>query len=73
MIDKANNLNTDDNVADEIAPEDLKLARDALRSFFSHYYKGEWSIKDPLDIEKLQSSFENQNGIVIVSTSFLKV
>jgi hypothetical protein len=58
----------------EVAPQEgIDKAKDLLRSFFAHLYRGEWSIKDPLDKKRLHSSFENQNGIMFVSIFLYKI
>lgn len=61
------------NNTEEQPPEGLDKAKELLHSFFARSYKGEWSIKDPLDKGKLQSSFESQNGIALVSLFYLKI
>lgn len=66
-------LKPDLNSTEEQPPEGFDKAKDLLRTFFAHSYKGEWSIKDPLDKERLQPSFESQNGVVLVSVFYLKL
>jgi hypothetical protein len=72
MIDEDPLLKPEVPTTEEPPQEGIDKAKDLLRSFFAHLYRGEWSIKDPLDKKRLHSSFESQNGIMFVSIFCIK-